>query len=42
MALIRFTPEQVIEMLREAEVRIYQGEKVKGIRRSVGITEQTY
>jgi putative transposase len=42
MARRRFTPEQIIGMLREAEVRLSQGEKVKGICRSFGITEQTY
>ena len=29
-------------MLREAEVRLSQGEKVKGICRGLGIMEQTY
>ena len=38
----RFTPEQIIAMLREAEVRLSQGEQVEGICRSCGITEQTY
>jgi transposase-like protein len=38
----RFTPEQIIGMLREAEVRLSQDENVKGICRSLGITEQTY
>jgi putative transposase len=42
MARKRFTPEQIIGILREAEVRLSQGEKVKGISRSLGITEQTY
>jgi putative transposase len=42
MARKRFTPEQIIGMLREAEVRISQGEKVKVICRSLGVTEQTY
>ena len=42
MARQRFTPEQIIGMLREAEVRLSQGEKVNGISRSLGITEQTY
>ena len=41
MARRRFTPEQIIGMLREAEVRLSRGEKVKGICRSLGITEQT-
>ena len=38
----RYTPEKIIGMLRETEVRLSQGEKVKGICRSLGITEQTY
>ena len=42
MARKRFTAEQIIGMLREAEVRLSQGEKVKGICRGFGITEQTY
>ena len=42
MSRKRFTPEQIIGMLREAEVRLSQGEKVKGICRGLGITEQTY
>ena len=42
MARKRFTPEQIVGMLREAEVRLFQGEKVEGICRGLGITEQTY
>jgi putative transposase len=42
MARKRFTPEQIIGMLREAEVRLSQGEQVEGICRGLGITEQTY
>jgi putative transposase len=42
MARKRFSPEQIIGMLREAEVRLSQGEKVKGICRGLGITEQAY
>jgi transposase-like protein len=42
MARKGFSPEQVIGMLREAEVRLSQGETVKGICRGLGITEQTY
>jgi len=41
MARKRFTPEQIIGMLRETEVRLSQGEKVKGICRNFGVTEQT-
>ena len=42
MSRKRFTPEQIIGMLREAEVRLSQGEKIKSICRGLGITEQTY
>ena len=41
MARKRFTPEQIIGMLREAEVRLSQGEQVEGICRGRGIVEQT-
>jgi putative transposase len=36
MARKRFTPEQIIGMLREAEVRLSQGEKVKGAAEMLG------
>ena len=42
MARKRYTPEQIIGMLREAEVRLSQGEKVGAISRSLGISEQSY
>ena len=42
MSRKRYTPEQIIGMLREAEVRLSQGEKVGGICRSLGISEQSY
>ena len=42
MARKRFSPEQIIAVLREAEVRVSQGEKITDISRSLGITEQTY
>ncbi len=42
MARKRYTAEQIIGMLREAEVRLSQGEKTGEIRRSLGISEQTY
>ena len=42
MARKGFTPEQIIRMLREAEVSLSQGEQVKVICHSLGITEQTY
>ena len=42
MSRKRFSPEQIIGMLREAEVRLSKGEKIKSICRSLGITEQSY
>ncbi|MCB1380175.1 MAG: transposase [Novosphingobium sp.] len=42
MARKRYTPEQIIGMLREAEVRLSQGEKSGAIVRSLGTTEQSY
>lgn len=42
MARKRYTPEQIVGMLREAEVRLSQGEKVGEISRSLGISEQSY
>jgi len=37
-----FTAEQVITMLREAEVLLSQGSTVIEVARKLGITEQTY
>jgi len=37
MARRRYTPEQIIGMLREAEVRLSQGKKIGAIVRSLGI-----
>ena len=41
MARKRYTPEQIIAKLREADVRLAAGEKTKAICRSLGIAEQT-
>jgi len=38
----RFTAEQIIGLLREAEVRLSQGRSVIQACREMGITEQTY
>jgi putative transposase len=38
----RFTVEQIIRMLREAEVHLSQGKSVKLVSRELGIAEQTY
>jgi len=38
----RYSPEQIISMLREAEVKISQGLAVGEISRQLGIAEQTY
>jgi transposase-like protein len=37
-----FTPEQIITMLREAEVLLSQGATAAEVSRKLGITEQTY
>jgi transposase-like protein len=42
MARKRFTVEQIIGMLREAEVGLSRGMKVRDMCRAFGITEQTY
>ena len=42
MARKRYTPEQIIGILREAEVRLSNGEKIGEISRSLGISEQSY
>jgi transposase-like protein len=38
----RYKPEQIIGMLREAEVELSRGQKVGQVCRNLGITEQTY
>jgi putative transposase len=38
----RFTAEQIINMLREAEVNLNQGSTVGEVCRKLGISEQTY
>ena len=42
MSRKRYTPEQIIGMLREAEVRLSQGETVGVICRGLGVSEQSY
>jgi len=37
-----FTPEQIINKLREAELHINQGVSVSEASRKIGVTEQTY
>jgi len=38
----RFTAEQIITMLREAEVLLSQGASVSDVWRKLGVSEQTY
>jgi putative transposase len=38
----RFTAEQIIGLLREADVKLAQGRNLGQICRDIGITEQTY
>jgi putative transposase len=42
MARKRYTTEQIIGLLREAEVRLGQGQTIGAICRGIGITEQSY
>jgi putative transposase len=42
MARKRFSPEQIITMLREAEVLLSQATPVTEVCRKLGISEQTY
>lgn len=42
MSRKRYTPEQIIGYLREAEVRLSQGETVGVICRQLGVSEQSY
>lgn len=41
MSRKRFTPEQIIEKLREAEILINKGENVAEVFRKLGVPEQT-
>jgi putative transposase len=42
MSKRRYTAEQVINLLREADVKVSQGKNVDQICRDIGIAEQTY
>jgi putative transposase len=42
MARKRYTTEQIISLLREAEVRLGRGKTIGGICRSLSISEQSY
>ena len=42
MSRKRYTPEQIIGMLREAEVRLSQGQSVGEICRGFGVSDQSY
>jgi len=38
----RFTPEQIISKLREAEVRLAQGQSMTDVCRALAVSEQTF
>ena len=42
MSRKRYTPEQIISMLREAEVALAQGQSVGHACRTLGVSEQSY
>jgi putative transposase len=42
MARKRFTTEQIIGLLREAEVRLSQGQAIGTVCRGIGVSQQSY
>ena len=42
MGLKHFKPEQIIHMLREAEIKLAGGKKIGEVCRELGISEQSY
>jgi transposase-like protein len=42
MAKKGYTPEQIINKLREAEILLSQGNNISEASRKIGVTEQTY
>ena len=42
MSRRRYTPEQIISMLRDAEVALSQGQSVGQACRTLGVSEQSY
>ncbi len=42
MARKRFTAEQIIHKLRQAEVELAKGHAVKAVAKKLGVTENTY
>jgi len=42
MAKKTYTPEQIINKLREAEIHLSQGSNIGEDSRKIGVTEQTY
>jgi len=42
MAKQRYTTEEIIHMLREADVLIGQGQTIAQVTKQIGVTEQTY
>lgn len=42
MSRKRFTSEQIISKLREAEVELSRGQLVSDVCRKIGVTDQTY
>jgi transposase-like protein len=38
----RYRPEQIVAMLREAEVELAKGQSIMNVAKKLGITDQTY
>lgn len=42
MARKRYSPEQIVRKLREAEVELAKGQSVRAVCKKLGFTDQTY
>ena len=42
MSVKRYTPEEIISKLREAEVHLAQGDTIKEMSKKLGVTDHTY
>ena len=42
MAKKRYSPEQIIQLLREIEIHTSEGKTISQASRQIGVTEQTY
>jgi transposase-like protein len=38
----KYSPEQIVKMLREAEAKVAEGQTVEGVCREMGVSDATY